>query len=57
MLADDDLHTSKQVEITHSGNHLSSRGNDKIAGQEKVNPDETLGSKPRGPNLIEDDDP
>ena len=57
MLADDDLHTSKQVEITHSGNHLSPKGNCKFAGQENVTLDGKLGSKSRGPTLIEDDDP
>ena len=56
-LADDDLCTTKQVEIRHSGNHLSSMENGNFGGQEKVNPDATLGPKPKGPTLIEDDNP
>ena len=56
-LADDDLHTTEQVNIRHSGNHLSSRGNGNFAEQEKVYPDATLGSKPRGQNLIKHGNP
>ena len=56
-LADDDFCATEQVEIRHSGNHLSPMENDNFSGQDKVNPDATLGPKPKGTNLIEDDDP
>ena len=56
-LADDDLCTTEQFEIRHTGNPLSPMENDNFGGQENVNPDATLGQKPKGQNLIEDDNP
>ena len=45
------------LEIRHSGNHLSPIENDNFGGQEKVNLDATLRPKHRSPHFIEDSDP
>ena len=50
-LADDNLCTTDQVKIRHSGNHISPMGTDNFTEQEKVNPDATLWPKLKGPNL------
>ena len=49
VLADDNLRTTKQVKSRQLGNHLHPKEMEKFAGQEKVNPDGTRGSKTQGP--------
>ena len=53
-LADDDLRTTKSVQIVYPSNHLSPIQDPNSPRQEKVNPDEKRGKNWR-PNLIEDD--
>ena len=60
-LADDDLRTTENIQISHSSDHLSHSENPKIPGQERVNPESRGTRMPKrgkmGPNLIKEDQP